>query len=238
MAAYTDLDRPVQFLKGVGPGRAGVLQRLGLLTARDLLYHVPRRYADASTIQKIASLEAGMDATVIGRVVSSGVLPTRAGLRIFQAVLRDRSGLIECSWPGQPFLDRVVRRGDLLLVSGPVRFFHGRQIQPREYVILARQGEEAPGRGGTVFPIYPATDGLHQRAIRKLIADNLDDLLRAVEEEEVLPDELLRGAGVPHLSRALELLHRPDTGGGGGGGASSPCAGGALPASGSARANA
>jgi ATP-dependent DNA helicase RecG len=209
MSAYSDLDRPVQFLKGVGPGRATTLQRLGLLTARDVLYHLPRRYADASTIQRIGSLEAGMDATVIGRVVSSGVLPTRAGLRIFQAVLRDRSGLIECSWPGQPFLDRVIHRGDLLLVSGPVRFFHGRQIQPREYVVLAREGEEAPGRGGTIFPIYPTTEGLHQRAIRKLLADNLDGLLRSVQEEEVLPEELLRSAGVPPLARALELLHRP-----------------------------
>jgi ATP-dependent DNA helicase RecG len=211
MPAYSDLDRPVQFLRGVGPGRAGVLQRLGLLTARDVLYHVPRRYADASTIQRIGALEAGMDATVIGRVVSSGVLPTRAGLRIFQAVLRDRSGMIECSWPGQPFLDRVIRRGDLLLVSGPVRFFHGRQLQPREYVVLAREGEEAPGRGGTVFPIYPATEGLNQRALRKLFADNLDGLLRSVEEEETLPEELLRAAGVPPLARALEMLHRPAT---------------------------
>jgi ATP-dependent DNA helicase RecG len=209
MTAYSDLDRPVQFLKGVGPGRAGVLQKLGLLTARDLLYHVPRRYADASTIQKIGSLEAGMDATVIGRVVSSGVLPTRAGLRIFQAVLRDRSGLIECSWPGQPFLDRIIQRGDLLLVSGPVRFFHGRQIQPREYVILSRQGEAAPGRGGTIFPIYPATEGLNQRAIRKLIAENLDALLRDVEAEEILPPGLRSRAEVPPLHTALSLLHRP-----------------------------
>jgi ATP-dependent DNA helicase RecG len=209
MSAYSDLDRPVQFLKGVGPQRAGVLQRLGLLTARDVLYHVPRRYADASTVHRIASLEAGMDATVVGRVVSAGVLPTRGGLRIFQAVLRDRSGMIECSWPGQPFLDRVIRRGDLLLVSGPVRFFHGRQLQPREFVILSREGEESPGKGGTIFPIYPATEGLNQRSLRKLIADNLEGLIRSVAEEEALPLPLMKRAGVPPLPEALEQLHRP-----------------------------
>src|SRR5512142_1534003 len=97
------LDRPAQYLKGVGPKRAELLARLEVRTARDLLYHVPRRYEDASTVSSIGSLEAGMDATIIGEVVSKGVIPTRVGLRIFQAVIRDRTGMIECSWPGQPF---------------------------------------------------------------------------------------------------------------------------------------
>jgi len=211
MAAYSDLDRPVQFLKGVGPRRATVLQRLGLLTARDVLYHIPRRYADASTVHSIGAVQPGMDATVVGRVTSSGVLPTRTGLRIFQAVLRDRTGMIECSWPGQPFLDRIIRKGDLLLVSGTVRFFHGHQIQPREYVILAREGDQAPGRGGTIFPVYPTTEGLHQQAIRKLISENLDGLVQAVAEEEMLPPELLTRADVPTLPRALESVHRPES---------------------------
>src|SRR5213082_2930801 len=87
--AISSLDRPVQFLKGVGPGRAPLLQKLGLLTARDVLYHAPHRYEDASTITRISALVTGMDATIVGRVVSAGVLPTRKGLRIFQAVIRD-----------------------------------------------------------------------------------------------------------------------------------------------------
>src|SRR5512142_2563852 len=101
--SWSPLDQPVQYLKGVGPKRSELLQRLDIRSARDLLYHVPRRYEDASTVATIGSLEAGMDATVIGEVVSKGVIPTRPGLRIFQAVIRDRTGMIECSWPGQPF---------------------------------------------------------------------------------------------------------------------------------------
>ena len=71
------LDTPVTYLKGVGPKRAEALARLGIATAGDLLFHVPHRYEDASTVSTIASLETGMDATVIGRVVSKGVIPTR-----------------------------------------------------------------------------------------------------------------------------------------------------------------
>ena len=118
------LDTPVTFLKGVGPARATALHKLGIITAGDLLYHVPRRYEDASTVRPINSLSPGMDATIIGTVISKGVIPTRKGLRIFQAVVRDSSGIIEASWPGQPFLDRTIQKDDTLLLSGPVRFFH------------------------------------------------------------------------------------------------------------------
>ncbi|MEX2583582.1 MAG: ATP-dependent DNA helicase RecG [Gemmatimonadota bacterium] len=209
MAGFNLLDRDAQFIKGVGPRRARILERIGLKTARDLLFHTPRRYEDASTVTRIGKLETGMEATIIGRVVSKGVLPTRKGLRIFQAVLRDRSGYIECAWPGQPFLDRVVNRGDLLLLTGTVRFFHGKQFHPREFTTLAAEGEKAPVGEGLVFPIYPATEGLTHRQIRQLIADTLDELLRAVAAEEVLPAGLLAEAGVPPLAEALELLHRP-----------------------------
>ncbi|HSJ14739.1 MAG TPA: ATP-dependent DNA helicase RecG [Longimicrobiales bacterium] len=209
-AASSPLDRPAQFLKGVGPRRADALGRLGVHTARDLLFHVPRRYEDASTVSRIGSAEPGMDVTVIGEVRSKGVLPTRSGLRIFQAVLFDDSGLIECSWPGQPFLDRTIQKGDVLLVTGPVRFFHGRQLQPREYVVLGRAGEGV-GQGGKVLPLYPATEGLSQKVIRGILDDNLDRLLPLVHTEDAVPPALLKRLGLPSLMQAVQLVHRPAT---------------------------
>ncbi|NIR46139.1 MAG: ATP-dependent DNA helicase RecG [Gemmatimonadetes bacterium] len=209
MPGSRDLDRPVQYVKGVGPRRAEALAKLGIQTARDLLRHAPHRYEDATTVTPIARLAPGMDASAIGVVVSKGVIPTRRGLRFFQAVIRDSSGLIECSWPGQPFLDRTIRKGDTLLVSGPVRFFHGRQIQPREFTVLARAGEPVEEEG-TVFPVYPATANLTHRQIRKIIQDNLSELLAAVEEEEdIVPQRLREKLNLPHARQALEWLHRP-----------------------------
>lgn len=204
------LERPVQYLKGVGPKRARAFARLGVNTAGDLLYHGPRRYEDASTVASIASLEVGMDATVIGEVVSKGVIPTRSGLRIFQAVLRDETGLIECAWPGQPYLDRTIRKGEVLLVTGPVRFFHGRQMQPREYVALGSGEKDSPGEG-TVLPIYPATEGLSQRVLRGILDTNLDALLASLPPEDVFPTKQLEAAGVPPLRDALAMVHRPSS---------------------------
>jgi ATP-dependent DNA helicase RecG len=199
------LDTPINYVKGVGPVRADAFRRLGILTAGDLLYHVPHRYEDASTVAPIASLEPGMQGTIVGEVVSKGVIPTRKGLRIFQAVLRDRSGMIEVSWPGQPYLDRSIHKEDVLLVSGTVRFFHGRQLQPREFLNLgAGEGELAAGR---VLSVYPATEGLTFRQIRGVIEANLDALLARVED--YLPSDMVAGRGLLPLREALRAVHRP-----------------------------
>ena len=146
------LDTAVTYLKGVGPMRAEALRRLGIITAGDLLFHVPHRYEDATTVAPISSLEPGMQATVIGTVISKGVIPTRKGLRIFQAVLRDETGMIEASWPGQSFLDRTINKGDALLVTGNVRFFHGRQLQPREFINLGPD-DDGPTAQGRVLSV-------------------------------------------------------------------------------------
>ncbi|HKK28165.1 MAG TPA: ATP-dependent DNA helicase RecG [Gemmatimonadota bacterium] len=232
----------VQYLKGVGPRRAERFARLDVRTGRDLLYHIPHRYEDATTVTPIASLEPGDEATVIGRIVSKGVLNTRKGLRIFRAVLRDSSGLIEAAWPGQPWLDRSLSRGDLLLASGPVRFFHGRQLQPREHTVLASGDEEAEdggggrsaddggsaagggsaddggsaggqgsgsGKGGTVFPVYPATEGLSHRQIRGIVSENLGALLREAAERDPVPEAWREELGLARLGAALRALHRP-----------------------------
>lgn len=211
---FSLLDKPVQFLKGVGPKRAEHFQRMRLLTARDVLYHVPRRYDDASTVQDIGSLEVGMEANVIGRVRTKGVIPTRARLRIFQAILEDDTGRITAAWPGQPWLDRKLREGDTILVSGPVKFFHGKQIQPREMVVVQRAsdaGEGEPRPEGTVFVSYPASEDVPQWILRTVVEKNLDDLLDLVAREEWLPDDVRRDLGLPTLRDALDRMHRPAT---------------------------
>jgi ATP-dependent DNA helicase RecG len=132
----------------------------------------------------------------VGRVVRTGILPTRRGLRVFRAVLQDESGLLECGWPGQPFLERAITVGQLLLVTGPVRYYHGRQLVPREFIVLADKDEPGPDRG-LILPVYPATEGLSHKQIRLLVHQHLDALLALVD--------------VPALADALAAVHRPAT---------------------------
>src|SRR4051812_11804796 len=202
------LDTPVKFLKGVGERRAEALDRLGIRTARDLLWHLPHRYVDASTVTPLARAELGQEVACIGQVVAKGVLPTRRGLRIFHAVLRDDSGLLECVWPGQPFLDRTIAVGQTLLVSGPVRFYHGRQLAPREFVILGdSDGDADPLTAGKVLPVYPATEGLSHKVIRSLIDRHLDQLISL--SHDGLPEVLRQSLDLPALADALRAVHRP-----------------------------
>ena len=201
------LDTPVTYLKGVGPARAEALKKLGVLTAGDLLFHIPHRYEDASTISPISSLETGMSGTVVGRVISKGIIPTRRGLRIFQAVLRDTSGMIEVAWPGQPFLDRSIHKDDTLLVTGNVRFYHGRQLQPREFINLGDEEDVGDTAQGRVLSVYPATEGLSFKVIRSIIDQHLDGLLGLIDE--YLPPRVLSAAAVPPIRDALRMVHRP-----------------------------
>ncbi|MDE2875633.1 MAG: ATP-dependent DNA helicase RecG [Gemmatimonadota bacterium] len=224
--SLTPLDKPVQFLKGVGPRRAEAFQRLGIVCARDLLHHVPRRYDDASTITPLARVEVGMDVTAVGMVKNKGIVPTRSGLRIFQAVLQDGTGIVTCAWPGQPWLDRTLQVGDRILVTGPVKFFHGRQIQPREHAVLERAStapsptptpgpqspatpQPAPTPPGTIFVTYPASEQLPQWVLRRVISLNLEQLLRHVGDEDHLTPSARRALGLPDLASAFATLHRP-----------------------------
>ncbi len=206
--ASLSLDTEVKFLKGIGERRAEALARLEIHTARDLLWHLPHRYIDASSVTPIARLQVGSDAAAVGTVISKGTLPTKRGLRIFHAVLRDASGAIECVWPGQAFMDRTIQIGQTLLVAGPVRFYHGRQLAPREYIILAEEEDEGdPLAAGRVLPVYPATQGLSHKIIRGLVARHLETLVGL--SVEILPEELRRRFELPPLPEALRAVHQP-----------------------------
>jgi len=199
------LTTSVKYLKGVGPRRAEALARLGIRTVGDLLYHAPHRYLDATTLTPLARADVGREVSCVGRVVSTGIIPTRRGLRVFRAVLRDASGVLECAWPGQPFLERQITQGQLLLVTGPVRYYHGRQLVPREFIVLSEEGEE-PDRG-LVLPVYPATEGLTHRQIRGLLHQHLDALLALVVDPH--PAALRAALELPELRTALAAVHRP-----------------------------
>src|SRR3712207_4677230 len=182
---------PVRFRTGTGERRAEQLPGFAIRTPRDPLSQHPHRYVDASSVTPLARAEIGTEPACVGRVVAKGVLPTRRGLRIFHAVLRDDSGVLECVWPGQAFLDRSIAVGQTLLVSGPVRFYHGRQLAPREFVILADADSDEGGAGtglspGKVLPVYPATEGLSHKIIRSLIERHLDPLIDL--STDVLPE--------------------------------------------------
>ena len=86
------LDTEIQYVKGVGPRLAEVLGKLGIRTARDLLVHFPRRYEDRTHFARIASLEHGETATILGTVIGADNVQTRGRLVLTKVVVDDGSG--------------------------------------------------------------------------------------------------------------------------------------------------
>ena len=103
-------DLQIQYIKGVGPHRANLLNTLGIKTVKDALYYLPYRYEDRSNIKKISDLTYGNVETVSGKVISAEVirLPGRH-LRIFELTINDGSGLLKGKWFNQPFMKRELQ---------------------------------------------------------------------------------------------------------------------------------
>ena len=207
------------YLNGVGPARADALRRLGIFTARDLLH--PHSAPVRGREHRLADRDArvGDDATVIGTVISKGVIPTRKGLRVFQAVVQDASGLIEASWPGQPFLDRAIKKGDVLLLTGPVRFFHGRVLAPREFVNLGPEDRQRDGGGrvlvgvsrdgGILVQAAARADRGAPRRIPAAVQGVPPDRHPAFRGRAVAPRRAARGASAAHARRGARGARAP-----------------------------
>ncbi|MDH3298583.1 MAG: ATP-dependent DNA helicase RecG, partial [Gemmatimonadota bacterium] len=103
-----------------------------------------------------------------------------------------------------------ISRGDLLLVTGSVGFFHGPQLRPREFTILdSGSDSKLPEPEGRVFPIYSATEGLGHKQIRAIVEDNLDALLPELKDAELLRESWRADLSLPSLDQAIRSLHRP-----------------------------
>src|SRR5687767_14179042 len=105
------LDTPVRFIPRVGPAMASKLEILGILTARDFLYHIPFRYNDFSLVSSIARVQPGETVTIKGTVERFNAFATKSGRRIQEAKVRDDTGVLSVIWFNQPFLRSVIKPG-------------------------------------------------------------------------------------------------------------------------------
>ncbi len=205
-----DVDVPVSRLKRVDARLAGQLNRLGIATVRDLLYHFPRNHLDYSRTVKIAELIPEQEVTVAGRLWEMReVRLGRQGPRKSdaKAVLSDETGNVEITWFGQGFLARSLKPGSRIAVSGKVGIFQGRPVfEGPEYDDVSRG--QTPVNTGRLAPVYPLTAGLTGRNLRRLTWRALNDCLAGVEDP--LPPRMLARTGLLPLQPAIQQAHYPD----------------------------
>jgi ATP-dependent DNA helicase RecG len=201
-------DTSVQFVKGVGTGRAKVLQAAGIETVRDLIYFFPFRYEDRRHPTRIADLGRKIDQPVLlrGRVVSaaSKISPVKR-MKIFEAMFDDGSGTVMLVWFNQPYLSDQIKRGDHLAVYGQPRLSpQGRlQVESPDWEKTDEQ-EEAEGR---IVPIYSKVGNIPPKALRRII----DLALEATASlDDTMPAEVRERLGVIGLAGAIRAIHHPE----------------------------
>ena len=199
-----NLETSLRYLKGAGPGRATRLMSLGLESLGDLIEHYPRAYLDRTHITPLAALKPGSEATSIGLVRATHLRRTRGRMRNVHVLLEDTTGLVECVWFNQPYLEKTFTRGRRILVSGRVELFRRLQFKNPEYELL----EEEEVTAG-ITPVYPLTTGISQKVMRRLVETAFVEA--GPELAEFMPPEILDREDLIGWDRAHQSIHRPDS---------------------------
>jgi ATP-dependent DNA helicase RecG len=201
------LATPLQFTKGVGRQRAALLARKGLATVEDALFFVPLRHEDRTRLTPFRQLQAGQTQTCSGMVVGLSPPPPGRPRVPFSVMLRDDSGYLTASWFGQPYLGRILARGQRLVLHGKVTRYRGAlTLQHPDYEVV-ESGEDERIHTGRLVPVYSTTEGLPQRWLRSLMRRLVDQF--AGEVAEVVPEPARARRHLPPLSQALRDVHFP-----------------------------
>ncbi|MGI8784612.1 MAG: OB-fold nucleic acid binding domain-containing protein, partial [Acidobacteriota bacterium] len=205
-----ELSTAIQFVKGVGPIRAGQLQESGIQTVEDLLLYRPFRYEDRTNFRLVRDAREGSEVVLRGKIVVSGGYRTRRrGLSIFEAVLRDESGKVHLTFFNQPYLADLLTPELPLIVFGVVK--RDRQsgtpvlINP-EFEIVDEDEESI--HAGRIVPVYRRMGKLQARWLRRTIHQILEQL--SPEIPEPLPRSVREKFQLVDRRRALAGIHFPD----------------------------
>jgi ATP-dependent DNA helicase RecG len=201
----TGLEAPVTNLPGISTAYASRLKRLGITTVGDLLHHFPYRYDDYRTLKPINQLEYGEETTIVGTIWETRTRQTRGGGAIVTSVIADASGTIEAVWFNQPYLTGQLRSGRRIVLSGKVDEYLGRlTMTSPTWEPLDRELIHT----GRLVPIYPLTQGISARWLRRLIKRATDYWVPRLRDP--LPSAVRERAALMDLPTAMRQIHFPD----------------------------
>ncbi len=201
------------------PEQRKALNKLGIRTIRDLLYHFPSRYESSGNVGTIAGVAAGADVTLYGTVRKPEVRKTWKSRRpLAEAYLEDASGKIKMMWFSQPYIAKSLHDGMVVKVSGRVGgtgtklYLANPEIDKSPiaaeaahdtlFAAGAELGEKA------LYPIYSESQGISSlwflHALKRVFETKAHEHL-----EDPIPKEILARYNLPSLSAALVFVHAP-----------------------------
>ena len=190
--------------------RAGI--RLGWYDVRDLLFHLPRRYDDLRELSKLGDLVWAEEGTVVSARVHVDDIHVEATFRrrVQRTVARlsDDTGQLDATWFGRRFIERRLRPGQEIVVSGRLKRF-GRRWTLDNPEFQAVEGDGEVLHAGRIVPVYRLTAGLTAARLRTAMREALDRAGHAYPE--YLPEPLRDGEDLIGIADALESAHYPDS---------------------------
>lgn len=216
--ARKNLQTLMQFIKGVGPKLTELLSKRGVTTVEDALYLLPHRYEDRREVQSVVRLRAGLTEVFSGKVLSADVMSTKGGRRFFEVLVGDDTGSVTLKWfnSNPTFMKRVWKVGRVGLFTGEVsQFGYQREVHHPDVEWLedgkciADVLAADPVNFGRIVPVYPLTEGLSQKVMRRIMKEVVDCYLPFVQE--LIPPHILEPLKLPGLREALREVHLPSS---------------------------
>jgi len=205
---------PIEYLKGVGLSRAGVLKKeLGLATFEDLLRHFPYKYIDRTRFYKIRDIEPELPyVQVIARITSKELLGDKRTKRlVIQA--QDDTGVMELVWfQGIKWMEKTLVPGKAYVIFGKPGFFNGKAQMAHPEMELYSPTNLARNGNLTLQPAYSSTEKLKQfmldsKGLQKLVATLLDQCAKDIHEN--LPQYIINKYRLVDKATAYRNIHFP-----------------------------
>ncbi len=212
------LQQDISSLRGVGARNLEKLQRLGIKTVEDALYHLPSRYEDRRKLKKISQLVTGQQEVFFATVLASGEIQTsRSRKKIYEMIVGDDTGRLSLKWfrYRKTWLESRFPIGQQAVFIGEVkRFSTVREVHHPDAELINTSADlttylaSNPIEFGRILPVYPTTEGLSQKQIRKLWSQLVDHYVRYIPT--FLPEYLLEKYQLFPLDQALRFIHWPE----------------------------
>lgn len=198
-----DLDKDVKYVKGVGPNRVQLLNKLGIFTLKDLITYYPRTYEDRSKPKAIAECANGEE-VLIEAIACGRISEVRLRGKTMQRLLvRDETGGCTITWFNQNYLKNKFEAGEKYKFYGKITNQYGKIAMTSPVF----DEKEKNFNTGKIIPLYPLTYQLSQNVLRKIIEAGLAEVEGKLEE--TLPKYLLEEYKLEEINEAARQIHFP-----------------------------
>ncbi len=198
-----DLNKDVKYIKGVGPNRVQLLNKIGIFTLKDLITYYPRSYEDRSKPKNIAECVNG-DEVLIEGIACGKLLDSRLRGKTMQKLLvRDETGSCTITWFNQSYLKNKFEVGKSYKFYGKISNIYGKITMTSPVFDENKKNFNT----GKIIPLYPLTYQLSQNVLRRIMENGLAEI--EGELAETLPDYLLKEYNLQGLEQAIKQIHFP-----------------------------